>query len=185
MRVLCPQERMWCQMRGRFQMVVRGLFALVVLMPLVLTAGPAYAQSSLHSGQVTVSYLVRADIDGHSNLILSGHSARWYNFTFAVPGRHNGMNDPTIINGVKWFPQWPPLGPDEHCQCYSSTFTHLMPPVPQEIDGFYFRALSCRDHCSARYSDGVLTLGFNDNSIGSDAWYEVRIFLTTSMRSSP
>jgi hypothetical protein len=167
-------------------MVVRGVFALVVLAPLVLTAGPALAQSSLHSDQVTVSYLVRADIDGHSNLILSGQSAQWYNFDYAVPGRHMGKNNPTIINGTKWYPKWPPLTPNGNCnKCHSSIFTNVMPPVPQEVDAFYFRALSCRDHCSARYSDGVLVLGFNDNPSPGDAWYEVKVFLTTSTRSSP
>lgn len=200
-RVRGPQDRMWCQMRGRFQMVARALLAAITIAGLALTTGPAYAQSPASggaqnglaapirisasavvgqspSGRHKVTYVVRADIDGHSRLILSGRSARWFHIDFAAPGRHEGKNNPTIINGTKWFPMWPHTGENRDCHCHSSTFRKVMPRVPQKADGFFFKAVSCRDSCSVGYSDGVLVVDFNDNPSFGDVWYKVKITLT-------
>ena len=186
-------------------MVVRGLLAPVAMASLALTAGPAYAQSPVSGGaqhglaapirvpssavvgqspshRDRVTYVVRADIDGHSRLTLSGRSARWFHIDFAAPGRHNGKNEPTIINGTKWFPRWPHPGENRDCHCHSSTFKKVMPRVPLKADGFFFKAVSCRDSCSVRYSDSVLVIDFNDNPSPSDVWYEVKITLTVEDR---
>jgi hypothetical protein len=197
------RRRMWCKVRGEFQMMVRGLLIVVVMIGLALTAGPAYAQSRVAGGlrsglaapirvqasaiagqssldrhQVTATYVVKADIDGHSILTLWGRSARWFHISYAAPGRHNGMNDPTIINGTKWFPTWPHPGENRFCHCHSSTFKNVMPPVPKMANSFFFEAVSCRDTCSGKYSHGVLVIDFNDNRSPGDAWYTVKITLT-------
>lgn len=125
----------------------------------------------------SVTYVVQADIDGHSQLTISGRSARWFHIDFAAPGRHNGQNNPTIINGIKWFPGWPQPGENRDCHCHSSTFRNVRPRVPLQADGFSVEAVSCRDSCSASYSDGVLVIDFNDDPSASDAWYTVRITL--------
>jgi hypothetical protein len=193
---------MWCQMRGRFQTVVRGLLLAAAMAGLALTAGPAYAQFPVSSGvrhgptapirmlasavvgqsplhrRDKVTYVVRADIDGHSILTLSGKSARWFHIDFAAPGRHFGKNEPTIINGTKWFPTWPQPGENRDCHCFSSTFTNVMPRVPKKAVVVSFKAVSCRDSCSIKYSDGALVIDFNDNPSSSDAWYEVKVTLT-------
>jgi hypothetical protein len=202
-RERCPQKGCGARMRGAFQMMVRGLLTVVVMIGLALTAGPAYAQSRVSGGlrsglaapirvqasaiagqspldhhEVTATYVVKADIDGHSILTLWGRSARWFHISYAAPGRHNGMNDPTIINGMKWFPTWPHPGENYNCHCHSSTFRNVMPPVPKMANSFFFEAVSCRDTCSGKYSDGVLVIDFNDNPSPGDAWYTVKITLT-------
>jgi hypothetical protein len=192
---------MWYQMGSRLQMVVRGLVALAAMAGLALTAGPAYAQSpvsggarhglaapirvlgsaavgqsSLHRDRFT--FVVRADIDGHSILTIRGRSARWFHIAYAAPGRHSGKNKPTIINGTKWFPKWPHPGENRDCRCHSSTFKKVKPRVPLHVVAVYVKAVSCRDSCSVSYSDGALVVDFNDNPSASDAWYEVKVTLT-------
>ena len=51
-------------------------------------------------------FRVRAYIDGVSNLVLQGDSAHWENMKWAVPGRHEGQNLPTVIDDVEWRPDW-------------------------------------------------------------------------------
>jgi hypothetical protein len=77
-----------------------------------------------------VTYDVRADIDGHSLLTLTGNSATWYNIEFAASGVHNGQDNPTIINGVSWYPTWPHPGGNRNCHCHCSAFTGVASPVP-------------------------------------------------------
>lgn len=149
------------------------------------TAGSAASPTRmLTSGQSpsedVFTYDVRADIDGDSVLTLRGRTARWFQIDYAAPGTHNGQNNPTIINGTKWFPRWPQPGQNYFCGCYSSTFRKVTPRVPRNAVSVSVQAVSCRDSCSARYSDdGTLVIDFNDNPSPSDAWYEVKVTLTT------
>src|SRR5262249_22110303 len=93
----------------------------------------------------------------------------------AAPGVHDGQDNPTIINGTQWFPVWLHPGENRDCHCNSSTFTGLTPPVPLMVLASSVVKVSCRDSCSARYTDGTLILDFNDNPSGSDAWYEIKV----------
>jgi hypothetical protein len=187
-------------------MVVRGLLAPVVMVGVALTGGPALAQSPVSGSappgpaapmrvlapavggqsssgrdQEKVTYVVSADIDGHSILTLQGKTARWFHLDFAAPGRHGGKNLPTIINGANWFPKWPQPGENRDCHCHSSTFRHVTPPVPQnDVTHSSFQAVSCRDTCSASYSNGALVIDFNDDPSPSDAEYTVKIILTVN-----
>jgi hypothetical protein len=69
----------------------------------------------------TLSLRVRARIDGPSQLILSPEGIRWYHWDWtAVPGRHEGRNDPTYLNDVAWYPDWPQFGENRNIQAYSS-----------------------------------------------------------------
>jgi hypothetical protein len=146
--------------------------------PTAGSAAPAVAARSPSHGVFT--YVVRADIDGHSVLTLRGRTARWHHLDFAAPGTHNGQNNPTIINGTKWFPRWPQPGQNYFCDCYSSTFRKVTPRVPRDARSVSVQAVSCRDTCSVTYSDnGTLVIDFNDDPSPSDAWYEVKIVLTT------
>jgi hypothetical protein len=186
-------------------MVVRGLLAPAVMAVLALTAGPALAQSpvsgSAQPGQAApirvlasavvgqsspgrdqekLTYVVSADIDGHSILSLWNSSARWFHLDYAAPGRLGGKNLPTIISGKKWFPKWPSPGENRFCQCYSSTFSHVMPPIPNDVTHFSFTAVSCRDSCSGNYTDGLLVIDFNDDPSAGDAEYTVKIVFTVN-----
>ena len=82
--------------------------------------------------------------------ILTGGTARWHHIAFAAPGVHDGQDNPTIINGTSWFPIWPQPGENRDCNCHSSTFTGLTPPVPLGVLASSVVKVSCRDSCSAR-----------------------------------
>ncbi|NBT49230.1 MAG: DUF5011 domain-containing protein, partial [Actinobacteria bacterium] len=72
-------------------------------------------------GSAITSLRVRAHIDGPSQLILSPEGIRWYHWDWtAVPGRHEGRNDPTYLNDVTWYPDWPQFGENRNIQAYSS-----------------------------------------------------------------
>jgi len=184
------------------KIVTRGLLTTAVVAGLALssgsalTAGPAYAQPPTSAGSsvrptaqagprgqsdpatfTLVTYDVRADIDGHSLLTLTGNSATWYNIEFAAPGVHNGQDNPTIINSVSWYPTWPHPGENRDCHCHSSTFSGVAPPVPINAIAVSYTPVSCRDSCSATYSDGTIVIDFNDDPSGSDAWYEIQVTL--------
>ena len=56
------------------------------------------------------SLRVIAFIDGVSHLVVQGGEIRWHNEQWAAPGRLEGANFPTIINGESWQPKWPAEG---------------------------------------------------------------------------
>lgn len=169
-------------MRRKYQLAACGLIVPFAILTLAMTAVPASARSSVTGGELvekTVTYDVRADIDGHSILSISGNSAKWHHLDFAAPGRLGGENEPTIINGAKWFPVWPHPGENRDCHCSSNTFKNVMPPLPSAAVLTFVQAVSCRDSCSVSYDDGTLVIDFNDDPSPSDAWYEVKVTLET------
>lgn len=67
---------------------------------------------------------VRAHIDGPSQLIMSAEGIRWHHWDWtAVPGRHEGRDEPTYLNDVAWYPLWPQPGENRDYDVYSSYFT--------------------------------------------------------------
>lgn len=166
-------------MPERFQMAARGLMVPFAILMLALVAGPASARSTVPAGgewiMHEVTYDVRADIDGHSELTLSGNSAKWHHTDYAAPGRSGA--EPTIINGTRWFPVWPHPGENRDCDCYSSTFENVVPKLPSNAVLTSVQAVSCRDSCSVTYHHGTLVIDFNDDPSGGDAWYEVKVTL--------
>ena len=107
--------------------------ALIVLISVAITLVPAAAHGAAREPETqTDSITVEAYIDGRSQLILSGSSAQWHHFNYAAPGRWRLADEPTIINGVEWFPTWPDVpDPENRCgECYSSVFTGVSPPLP-------------------------------------------------------
>jgi hypothetical protein len=161
--------------------------AVAVAGALSVTVVHSAAADSTSASQVALSrsntpadiYTIQADIDGQSELFLSGHSAYWYHLDFAAPGTYNGQHLPTVINGHDWYPTWPAAGYNYNCHCKSTDeFTAVDPPVPPKITSFSYRAVKCRDSCSASYSKGTLVVLFNDDPSSDDTEYEVRISLT-------
>ena len=122
-----------------------------------------------------VTYDIRADIDGHSQLVLSGTSAYWHQIGFAAPGTHNGQDYPTVINGTSWCPAWRRAGQNYSCGCDSNAFQGVSTAVPSNAATTTYKAISCRDSCSATYRSGVLTVDFNDDPTLGDAWYEIQV----------
>lgn len=82
---------------------------------------------------------VSAFIDGRSRLVLSGSQVRWFHLDFSAPGRlgtDDGERDsqPTLIDGLEWWPTWPDVPDSENRDCGCGTvdaWTDLAVPVPQ------------------------------------------------------
>src|SRR5438552_2685510 len=68
---------------------------------------PTTAPTAAPTSQpVPIIVTVRALIDGRSQLILKGFTARWHHFDWAAPGVHGGQYEPTTIDGIAWHPNW-------------------------------------------------------------------------------
>ncbi|MDR3305240.1 MAG: hypothetical protein LBS85_04295, partial [Clostridiales Family XIII bacterium] len=47
---------------------------------------------------------IEANIDGTSELVFQNGAVWWEHFASAAPGRHDGLDEPTILNGYEWLP---------------------------------------------------------------------------------
>jgi hypothetical protein len=67
---------------------------------------------------------VSALIDGRSIITIQKNQLWWHHIDWAAPGREEGRNVPTTVNGKKWYPTWPARwGQDVRCGgCISSSF---------------------------------------------------------------
>ena len=124
-----------------------------------------------------VTYDIQADIDGQSDLILTGATAHWYHMDFNAPGTSIGQNLPTVINGTDWYPTWPQSGTNSNCNCDSSTFNGVSPSVPTNITDFSWVG-TCRDSCSVTATSDTLTINFNDDPSLGDTGYQITVTVT-------
>ena len=49
---------------------------------------------------------IQAHVDGSSDLTITKAGVYWSNGRFAKPGRCDGRNEPTYVNGMAWIPKW-------------------------------------------------------------------------------
>lgn len=129
---------------------------LTMLVPLVASAA---------SG--TVHFTVQ--IDGTSELQLSGSTARWHHLTWDPPGT-------TVINGVPWNP----TGLSQHCGCDSDTFSGVLPPIPPNATSFDVTVNDGRGAVTVvQYPDPgngrVLIVRIDDEAEGGADDYDVTI----------
>jgi hypothetical protein len=159
------------------------IFAFFVL--LWLGAAPVVAYD--------VTYTIEAMIDGRDQLIIEGDTLQWHHLEWAAVGRHEGLNEPTIIStavdgvaqmdSVNWIPQWPEAPPAEiRYEAYSSVFTGLAPALPPDdlTIGVTLTALQARGPVTMQTippgPDGYkLIIEFDDSGPGSHDWYEAQV----------
>src|SRR5450755_4689308 len=148
-------------------------------------SGPTGLAAGSDGALPQTTYDVRAYIDGHSQLILSGSSAYWHHIDFSVPGYVTGGYVATNINGVDWYPTWPQPAQNYFCGCDSDSFNGVAPAVPADATGITYKIVSCRDSCSATYVYRTLTIDFNDDPPPGADWYEIQVTLTASPAPTP
>lgn len=126
----------------------------------------AYERTTEQPGPIRISAL----IDGRSQLILRGDRAQWHHLDFAAPGRLWFANEPTVINGQRWFPVWPdtPDAENRDCNCFSDWFTGVFPPVPQTATQYDLRLIQSRSRAAiiqqpTASNDFTLIIEFDDN----------------------
>lgn len=157
-------------------------FMVGLLTVLLIPLGGAHASSVWTPSGQTLT--VRAYIDGRSDLILHRNTVHWHHFDFAAPGRHEGSNFPTYLNGTAWFPKWPdvPTAENRDCNCNSSTFVGT-PQVPTRPQTAVLTIVKARGSVSIVQQPGAnnnytLVLEFNDNPEPGPDWYEVTLTYT-------
>lgn len=91
----------------------------ILLFSALLSALPGAAMAASGSVRVVV------DIDGLSDLLLSGNTAQWHHLEWSPPGE-------TVLNGVVWTP----TGLSSFCNCLSDLFTGVAPAIPQNATSF-------------------------------------------------
>jgi len=130
----------------------------------------------VNAGAVHIS----AFIDGKSELIIENNLMFWHHSDFAAPGRWNGNDFPTIVNGVDWLPTWPQSGRNDFCNCYSSTIAGLI-PVLSNLKDFSVNVKTGRGLVSlldtpSKGNNYRMEIEFDDNPFGGAAWYDIEIF---------
>jgi hypothetical protein len=147
--------------------------------------GQATTAPTTQASEFTIT--VRALIDGRSQLILKGKTAQWRHFDNAAPGLHGGRNEPTIINGAKWFPQWEDsdLDPEVRVKkAASDVFDQMDPALPAVAMTVTMTKVHCRDLASIvqqpeAANDFTTIIELNDDQSPGPDWYEVKLVFRT------
>lgn len=151
------------------------------------TAAALLALASVVTARPQVDVTVRAEIDGRSRLVLAGDTATWQHFDFASPGRLDcdigAPVQPTLIDGVVWFPTWPdvPTCENRDCGgCTSDTWVGIPNPLPTSLYTPTLSVQQARGQAALvelpSAANGYRTvIEFNDNGLSGDDWYEVTL----------
>lgn len=154
-------------------------FQLGLISALVLTdRGAVFAQgTSLSQTEI------RCYIDGRSRLTLDGQTAIWRHDDFAAPGRLDcdigAPIEPTYIDGVAWWPNWPdvPTCENRFCHCDSDSYAEVQPGMPDEPFVVGLEIIEARGTCQIveypTLSNGFrVVIEFTDWDSGA-AWYHL------------
>ncbi len=136
---------------------------------------------SPNSAQIfTATLNVRAYIDGRSRLLVQGDTVHWHHLEWTAPGRPDGANEPTYLNGGAWYPTWPdiPNPENRNCDCDSSTYVGI-PPLAMQDQSASLDIVQARDSVTIIQQPNAvngytLIVEVNDLSGGAD-WYEIDI----------
>lgn len=139
----------------------------------------------------TLTYSVKALIDGSDTLIIKGNTLQWDHHDFAAVGRHTGRNEPTILsstlngsvkmNRVQWIPDWPNPVPDEiRFPAFSSVFSGLNPALPSTDTSVILTPILSRgstriEQLPSRNNDFTLRILYDDKFLGGADFYETEI----------
>lgn len=168
-----------------------GLLALLLLALFLLTSPVAHWRPT-DSSIKTIRF--KALIDGTDTVKIRGGKIWYEHESWELPGKSHGSNEPTIINGKKWYPGWKSnkgytgftiagweirrIGSDHN---RSTVFAGLNPAfnpqLPMEI---HLTKIAGRGPVTISQMPGpknnyTLALHFDDGSFGGADWYEVTI----------
>jgi len=106
---------------------MRKLISILVAMMFGLVIHAQSPFDSPASGPLTV----QAYVDGPSELHVTPEGVYWINGPNAKPGRLDGANFPTYINGEAWFPLWHNMRQDRGVD---KSFRHVIHSDSLEFD---------------------------------------------------
>ena len=177
----------WVQLKLATGAAIVVTCAAAVGIPVVLQVGqnspaPATTPATAPATQPWKGTVhVQALIDGRSQLMVRGNTVRWYHLEFAAPGRHAGANEPTVINGAQWMPEWPDVDwENRQVNTFSSFYEQLDPPLPQVAVKAEVKVLHGRGHVLVYQqpspdNDYTLIIEFDDNESAGSEQYDVEI----------
>jgi hypothetical protein len=148
---------------------------------------------ALHAQEWTLD--ITALIDGRDQLIIQGNTLLWHHLDNAAVGRHEGLNEPTVItttldgqplmDHINWIPAWPEPPPEEiRYEAFSSTFSLLTPGMPQIPTFTILEVIQARSALTlfqfpSAANDYTTVLDFDDNDLASHDTYQARLTFST------
>jgi len=141
----------------------------------------------LHSSHAGILWEVTAQIDGRSQLHISGETVQWVHLDYLAPGYHTETPEPTVIStwdgsfpvmtGLEWLPTFDP-GPNSH-PATSDILSGIRPLFPQTTD-IAVTALDGRGTVSvlqmpAEENGYTTIIEFDDNVFGGHDHYTIRL----------
>jgi hypothetical protein len=149
---------------------------------------PASASEEMQGAEAELSQLIAsgkevgdrnvlhviAYVDGVSDLVVQDGKASWHNREWAVPGRHEGADFPTLINGREWRPEWSSEG--ELREDQRSNSFELSRNIGSRVPAGDVSVRKGRGPVtvSATPPDGFVVT-FDDGGFGGAEWYDVVI----------
>ena len=126
---------------------------------------------------------MRAYIDGQSQFVLSGATAKWHVVRAAAPGRWEGHNDATFLSGAPWMPVWPQGGDNRDCNCDSQPSPAVLAPLMGASQTATLKKVSGRGNATITEQPSAangfaLKVDFSDPSDGA-AWIEILLNYST------
>lgn len=154
--------------------IIRGLCLLFV----ITQAGCQSTQpTSNNSPGQTVSMdssmktlTIRALIDGADTVKVQGHKIWYEHESFDLPGRWQGRDEPTFINGKQWHPVWD----GEKCTPFEGLTPAFKPQSPADTS---LTIITARgdvkiSQMPAPDNNETLAIHFDDEQILGAAWYK-------------
>jgi|GEM_PF-6304991 len=165
----------------------RALFLLAVLCAFslsTLAAPPGEAKTAppaTSDGAASHTIRIKALIDGADTIKVQGNRIWYEHESWDLPGKWQGRDEPTLINGVAWRPDW--LGEASTNNC-SDPYLDLQPPFPDKTpDDIKLTTIAGRGGVQIAQwprADNHHTLAIHlddSDDMGAD-WYEVAIAWT-------
>lgn len=136
---------------------------------------------SLRTGKAPKELIVEALIDGSTELRVTDEGIYWAILGgVAKPGRHEGQDEPTYVNGSSWRPRYEENRQDRGTD---SSAVYRVPLFPEMMKFELLMVGTARDSngverrspISERRTDKEYTLVIPDNEGGS-RWYKIRLY---------
>jgi hypothetical protein len=141
---------------------------------------------------------IKVLIDGADTIKIHGHEIWYEHESWDLPGRWQGRDEPTFVNGKPWHPHWKgdqraPLQtpfedflvllgiPRRPPDCKSAPFEGLNPefkpqsPAETKLTKFTARGAVTISQMPSPENDETLAIHFDDSQIMGADWYEVEI----------
>lgn len=156
----------------------------------------AFAATTLCGTLEAQSIRIQAYIDGRSHLILDDDTATWQHFEWAAPGRLDcnigAEIQPTIIDGVIWWPSWPDVPDCENRDCggcLSNTLAGLPNPLPNQDFAPQLVIHVARGPVTIAEPPTAangwrVAIEFEDTYFGAADWYDVELLFSASVGTS-